>query len=350
MAGSRTNRQGLSPRSPLTPVELKSRRAALRRRRVRRRRAVAGMLLATLAIVIAVLALAGSGSGSDQAATASAASSSSGHTSAGSGGSSTRRRADKPSRSSARHRSAGKSAVGATGATLSVAAAARARAVHHVIGYTSYVQLAGHRRREVALTFDDGPSPYTTGILGVLKRFDVPATFFVVGRSIGAYPKQLAAELAAGDAIGDHTQSHALLGALSGAAQSAEIVGLAHLLTRHRVPYPVLMRPPYGSFNAATLQILRAQRMLMVLWSVDTKDYSRPGVNRIVYTAVSGAQPGAVILMHDGGGDRSQTVAAVQVLIGQLRKRGYRLVTVPRLLNDDPPPRFQGPPPNLAGI
>jgi peptidoglycan/xylan/chitin deacetylase (PgdA/CDA1 family) len=349
MAGSRTNRQGLSPRSPLTRVELKSRRAAVHRRRVRRRRAVAGMVLATLAIVIAVLALAGSGSGSDHAATASAASSSAGHTSTGSGGSSTGRRGDKPSRNSARHRSAGKTAAGATGATLSVAAAARARAVHHVLGYTSYVQLAGRRRREVALTFDDGPSPYTAGILGVLKRFDVPATFFVVGRSIDAYPNQLAAELAAGDAIGDHTQSHPLLGALSGAAQSAEIVGLAHLLTRHRVPYPVLMRPPYGSFDAATLQILRAQRMLMVLWSVDTKDYSRPGVNRIVYTAVSGAQPGAVILMHDGGGERSQTIAALPRIIRALQKKHYRLVTVARLVRDDPPPRHQPAPRPLSG-
>jgi peptidoglycan/xylan/chitin deacetylase (PgdA/CDA1 family) len=218
-----------------------------------------------------------------------------------------------------------------------------------VLGYTSYVQLAGHRQREVALTFDDGPSPYTTGVLKVLKRFAVPATFFVVGRSITAFPNQLAAELAAGDVVGDHTQSHPLLGALSSAAQSAEIVGLAHLLARHHAPYPVLMRPPYGSFDAGTLQILRAQRMLMVLWSVDTKDYSRPGVNRIVYTAVSGAQPGSIILMHDGGGDRSQTVAALPRIIRALRSKGYRLVTVARLVRDDPPPRHQPAPRPLSG-
>jgi peptidoglycan/xylan/chitin deacetylase (PgdA/CDA1 family) len=79
--------------------------------------------------------------------------------------------------------------------------------------------------------------------------------------------------------------------------------------------------------------------MLMVLWSVDTADYTRPGVKRIVYTAVSGARPGAIILMHDGGGPRSQTVAAVPTIVRDLRRRHYRFVTVPRLLLDDPPPR-----------
>ena len=88
----------------------------------------------------------------------------------------------------------------------------------------------------------------------------------------------------------------------------------------------------------------------MVLWSVNPIDYYRPGANVIVSRTLTAVHPGAIVLMHYGGGDRSQTVAAVDVLIGQLRKRGYRLVTVPRLLKDDPPPRFQGPPPNLAGI
>jgi hypothetical protein len=79
--------------------------------------------------------------------------------------------------------------------------------------------------------------------------------------------------------------------------------------------------------------------MLMVLWSVDTADYTRPGVARIVYTAVSGAHPGAIILMHDGGGPRAQTIAAVPKIVRALRRHHYRLVTVPRLLLDDPPPR-----------
>jgi peptidoglycan/xylan/chitin deacetylase (PgdA/CDA1 family) len=90
--------------------------------------------------------------------------------------------------------------------------------------------------------------------------------------------------------------------------------------------------------------------MLMVLWSVNPQDYYRPGAKTIVSRTLANMHPGAIVLMHDGGGDRSQTVAAVNVLIHKLRARGYRFVTVPRLLVDDPPPRRQGPPPNLAGI
>jgi peptidoglycan/xylan/chitin deacetylase (PgdA/CDA1 family) len=88
----------------------------------------------------------------------------------------------------------------------------------------------------------------------------------------------------------------------------------------------------------------------MVLWSVNPQDYYRPGAKAIVSRTLAAVHPGAIVLMHDGGGDRSQTVAAVKVLIRKLRARRYRLVTVPRLLSDDPPSRLQGPPPNLAGI
>ena len=89
--------------------------------------------------------------------------------------------------------------------------------------------------------------------------------------------------------------------------------------------------------------------MLMVLWSADTSDYTRPGVSKIIYTAVSGAQPGAIILMHDGGGDRSETVAALPRVITRLRERGFRLVTVSQLIADDPPPTNQPPSHPLSG-
>lgn len=90
--------------------------------------------------------------------------------------------------------------------------------------------------------------------------------------------------------------------------------------------------------------------MLVVLWTVDTGDYARPGVPRIVYTAVSGARPGAIILMHDGGGNRSETVAALPRIIAAIRRHGYRLVTISQLLADDPPPRHQPAPQPLSGL
>jgi len=204
-------------------------------------------------------------------------------------------------------------------------------------------------RGAVGLTFDDGPSQYTPKILGVLREMRATATFFVVGRSAATYPQLVAAEVRAGYEVGDHTENHPPLALLSPTAQAAEIAEAAQAIHRAGALYPVLFRPPYGSFDHATLQILRAERLLMVLWSADTKDYTRPGVRKIVYTAVSGAQPGAIILMHDGGGGRAETVAALPRIIARLRQRGLRLVTVAQLLADDPPPTNQPPPHSLSG-
>jgi peptidoglycan-N-acetylglucosamine deacetylase len=123
----------------------------------------------------------------------------------------------------------------------------------------------------------------------------------------------------------------------------------ARAIRSARAPVPVLFRPPYGSFDEATLRILRARRMLMVLWSVDTRDYARPCTKRVIYTAISAAQPGAITLMHDGGGDRAETVAALPRIIRLLRERRFRPVTVPELVADDPPPPGQPAPQPLTG-
>ena len=128
-----------------------------------------------------------------------------------------------------------------------------------------------------------------------------------------------------------------------------QITDAAHAIRRAGAPAPVLFRPPYGSFNRETLSLLHAQRLLMVLWGVDTSDYTRPGPAKIIFTALSGAAPGAIILMHDGGGDRSQTVAALPRIITRLRQRGFHLVTVSQLVGDDPPPRGQPAPQSLSG-
>jgi len=228
-------------------------------------------------------------------------------------------------------------------------AGGQAQSVDRVLRYTTYVQLAGPRHRDVALTFDDGPSQYTPEILRVLRRMRAVATFFVIGRWARAFPQLVAAEVRAGCEVGDHTESHPPLGLLSTSAQTAEIAQAAQAIHEAGAPYPVLLRPPYGSFDQTTLQILHARRILMVLWSADTKDYTRPGVREIVYAGISGGQPGAIILMHDGGGDRTETVAALPRIITHLRQRGFRLVTVSQLIADDPPPTNQPPPHPLSG-
>lgn len=222
-------------------------------------------------------------------------------------------------------------------------------AIDRVLAYTSYIRVGSRRRKDVALTFDDGPSPYTQRILTVLEHEHVPATFFEIGRQAKAFAGLTRRETHDGFAVGDHTQNHPAPAALSARAQQTEIVQGARSIQSAGAQAPRLFRPPYGSFNADTLATLHARRMLMVLWSADTKDYSQPGVKRIVYVALSGARAGAIILMHDGGGPREQTVAALPRIIRGLKRRGYHLVTVTQLVADDPPSRSQGPPVGLSG-
>jgi peptidoglycan/xylan/chitin deacetylase (PgdA/CDA1 family) len=222
--------------------------------------------------------------------------------------------------------------------------------IDSVLGYTNYIEAGSKKKREVALTFDDGPSPWTPRLVKVLRRRGVPATFFPVGYGIQRYGRYLELLKRDGFVVGDHTMTHPVLQRFDVATQAKEIDGQAALVSGGGLPYPRLFRPPYGSFNQGTLGLLTERQMLMVLWSVNPQDYYRPGTKTIVSRTLADMHPGAIVLMHDGGGDRSQTVAAVKVLIRKLRKRGYQFVTVPRLLADDPPPRTQGPPPNLAGI
>jgi peptidoglycan/xylan/chitin deacetylase (PgdA/CDA1 family) len=222
--------------------------------------------------------------------------------------------------------------------------------VDRVLGYTDYVVRGSPRRREVALTFDDGPGPYTAKVLNVLRRRHAPATFFPVGQPITEFPNGLKLVSRLGFPIGNHTMTHPLMGHLPPDRQAAELDQQAQLVTGAGVPYPRLFRPPYGSFDTDTRDLIRERHMLMVLWSVNPQDYYRPGALAIVSRVIDAVRPGAIVLMHDGGGDRSQTVAALPKIIRKLRARGYKLVTVERLLRDDPPPRLQGPPPNLAGV
>jgi peptidoglycan/xylan/chitin deacetylase (PgdA/CDA1 family) len=215
--------------------------------------------------------------------------------------------------------------------------AAEDAAINHTLAYTPYVRVAGAQHRELALTFDDGPGPYTPRILAILGRDEVPATFFEVGVLEQYFHTSTSQIVAVGDAIGDHTFAHVQMPRLSKADQRAQLLKQARAIQRYGAAFPRLFRPPYGTWNAATLALLRRYGMLMILWTVDTGDYRRPGARAIVRAALSGARPGAIILLHDAGGNRQETVAALPKIIAGLKARGYRLVTVPRLLLDNPP-------------
>src|SRR5579875_2525400 len=178
---------------------------------------------------------------------------------------------------------------------------------------TPIVRMAGTQHREIALTFDDGPGPYTPAIVRILTRTHTPATFFEVGEELRYFGASTAQILRLGDPIGDHTWSHPDMARLNGRAQRRELLRDAAAIGDEGAPFPLMYRPPFGRWDATTLRILRESHMLMVLWSVDTGDWDRPGAKRIVQRALSGAKAGAIILMHDAGGDRSQTVAALPI-------------------------------------
>ncbi|HTX31695.1 MAG TPA: polysaccharide deacetylase family protein [Solirubrobacteraceae bacterium] len=227
------------------------------------------------------------------------------------------------------------------GSGIGSVSAAETTGIDRTLAYTPYVRVAGSQHREVALTFDDGPGPYTPQILSILQRYQIPATFFEVGVLEQYFHASTSRIIGLGDVIGDHTFYHAPMARLSPADQQTELLEGARALEHYGAPFPRLFRPPYGLWNSHTLSLLHAERMLMVLWTIDTNDYRLPGSAAIVRAAVDGAKPGAIILLHDGGGNRSETVAALPKIITKLRARGYRFVTVPRLLIDNPPPHDQ---------
>jgi peptidoglycan/xylan/chitin deacetylase (PgdA/CDA1 family) len=184
--------------------------------------------------------------------------------------------------------------------------------------------------RAVALTFDDGPWPDTPSFVALLERERVPATFFLIGRQVAGHGPLLRRELADGDALGNHTYTHPFLTRTGDAtpqlAQTTAAIEQAAGYT------PCVFRPPYGAENAAVVDAALAQRMSTIVWDVDPSDYARPGTAVIVQRVLSHVRDGSIVLMHDGGGDRSQTLAAVPQIIAALRARGYAFRTVPDLL------------------
>jgi peptidoglycan-N-acetylglucosamine deacetylase len=222
-------------------------------------------------------------------------------------------------------------------------------AVSRVLSYTPAITAGGSRGDELALTFDDGPGPYTQQLVRTLDALHVKATFFAIGSQERYFSAGTLAELHSGDAVGDHTETHPMMGLLSAHEQHEQLFEQILRVQILGGPTPHLFRPPYGSFDATTFRELRALHLLMVLWSDDTSDYAKPGAAAIAERALAGARPGAIILMHDGGGDRSQTIAALPAIVRGLRRRGLHPVTIPRLLLDDPPPRGRPLPTSLAG-
>jgi peptidoglycan/xylan/chitin deacetylase (PgdA/CDA1 family) len=185
------------------------------------------------------------------------------------------------------------------------------------------------KHKEIALTFDDGPWPHSTdAMLAVLKKAHAKATFFMIGRQVKARVSLAKRVLAAGMEIGDHSYSHKLLAHASLGVVASEIAGGANAIHSALGIMPRWYRPAGGSTSASVYAEAKRLGLHLVEWSVDPHDYTRPGVKTIAKRVLSNVSSGSVVLMHDGGGDRSQTVAALKIVLSTLKKRGYTVVTL----------------------
>lgn len=195
----------------------------------------------------------------------------------------------------------------------------------------AYRRHATRRRRAVALTFDDGPSRLTPAFLALLARLRVPATFFVVGRNVPGRRRTLRKMVRAGHAVGDHTLSHAPV-AGGGAFAVDQVRAGANIVGRATGSRPCLFRAPYGAVSRRLLRVARRQHMETIGWDVDPDDWALPGAAAIADRVLTQVRAGSVVILHDGGGPRGQTLRALPRLVRVLRRRGYRFRTVPQLL------------------
>ena len=180
----------------------------------------------------------------------------------------------------------------------------------------------------MALTFDDGPSALTPAVMDVLERRGARATFFVVGNLIPGHEHLLRRALAHGSALGNHTFTHPDLrgGGLDELTRTQAAIQAATGYT------PCVFRAPMNKHSPLLVGQARSLGMNTVQWSVDSRDWAEPGSHAISLRVLGRTRPGAIVLLHDGGGDRAGTLAALPTIIETLRAAGYRFVTVPELL------------------
>ncbi|HEX7083978.1 MAG TPA: polysaccharide deacetylase family protein [Gaiellaceae bacterium] len=213
-------------------------------------------------------------------------------------------------------------------------AAAQRHAVARLTRLGRPVFCAGPAGDAVALTFDDGPGPFTQRVLDELREHDAHATFFLVGNRIGYWPEAAAAERLVG-AVGDHTWSHPPLTTLPRWAVWLELARTRESVRRALGGEPTLFRAPYELHDETVDGVVRRSGMLDVLWSVDSGDSDpHATARRVVRRVLRGLRPGAIVLMHD---IHPWTVAALPRILAALDRRGLRAVSVPELLALDPP-------------
>jgi len=194
---------------------------------------------------------------------------------------------------------------------------------HKPLGYLK-------KNKEVALTFDDGPSKYTPEVLKILKKYDVKATFCMIGVNIKNYPDIARKVVEDGHQICNHSYNHR-----RGVNRSSSVIISEDLSKTNKIfakfldgIEPVYYRAPEGIFYGSVPKALKKERMIPLGWSVDSEDWRKPGASKIVKNVVSTTNGGNIILMHDGGGDRTQTIKALPKIIESLKDNGYKFLVM----------------------
>jgi len=182
----------------------------------------------------------------------------------------------------------------------------------------------------VYFTFDDGPDPtWTPLILEVLARHQAKATFFVVGSYVGAFPAVVANGAIQGHSLGVHGYDHVALTRLTASGIADQLTRANDAIERAVGKRTTCMRPPYGAVNATVRDVAASLGFTVWMWSVDPWDWSGISAETIASRVVAATQPGSVVILHDGGGNRSRTVAALDLILPELSRRGYQFLPLP---------------------
>jgi peptidoglycan-N-acetylglucosamine deacetylase len=183
--------------------------------------------------------------------------------------------------------------------------------------------------RVVALTFDDGPHPaYTPQVLKILRKHHVKATFFVIGQQASAHPDLVRAIVDDGHTVGTHTWSHKDLSRLPAGRIRSEVGRAVDSVAATTGKIPDLFRAPYGSWSRPVFEVCAALGQTSIAWDVDPRDWDNPGAGLIRSKILNQVGNRSIVLTHDGGGDRSQTVQALRNVLPVLLDSGYRFVGV----------------------
>jgi peptidoglycan/xylan/chitin deacetylase (PgdA/CDA1 family) len=218
----------------------------------------------------------------------------------------------------------------ASGAAIGLAYLACYGGYEGPVDWHMHTDVHGNRdRRQIALTFDDGPDPLRTpALLDALAELGVPATFFVTGKQVDAHPALAARIAREGHELGNHTYSHPYLPLRRSAEVLAELAAADTAIERATGLVPVLARPPYGGRSPRNVRAFRQAGKRVVLWDVNSFDWKGAPADDVARRVIERARPGSIVLLHEARDRGEVTIEAVRLLVPELRARGFELVTV----------------------